>query len=561
MRQALLGGNDAPKTVAVETQSKTNLNVGAKGNAGKLKLKNCEYGKVCTRFPPEPSGYMHIGHLKAALMNNYFARAYGGTLLLRFDDTNPSKEKTEFVDAFLRDLKILNIVPDRISHSSDHFDKVMELATKMIQEGKAYVDSTEKEQIKKERFDGIESQCRSHPIDVNLKMWKEMIEGTPEGQTYVLRAKIDMKNPNKCLRDPAIYRCNVNTPHLRTKTKYKVYPLYDFVCPILDSIEGVTHALRSSEYHDHNPLYHWVIKALGLRHVELEDFSRLDFKWTLLSKRKLQWFVDNGHVDSWDDPRFPTIQGILRRGMSVEVLTEYILSLGPSKTPTRQEMDKLWALNKKFIDPNVPRYSVVDAEDRVVLHIDGAPTEVEARNVARHKKNPALGQKTTRYLNRVWIEGIDAASFAVGEQVTLMDWGNVAITAVDKEGEKVSAVHGKFIPNGDFSETKKITWLADTKDLIDVDIIEYDTIITKDHLEPDEDFVNFVRTPSRFQFKAIGDANLRLLNVGDKIQLERRGYFICDRINSERSTLTLIMVPDGRARDHSVLGKKVEHRR
>lgn len=290
-----------------------------------IDLPGAEMGKVCTRFPPEPSGYLHIGHAKAALLNQFLAQKYQGRLIIRFDDTNPAKEKDEFVESILQDLETLGVKGDIVTYTSDYFPQLMEMCEKLIKEGKAYVDDTEREQMQMERKALIESRCRNTSVEENLKLWKEMIAGTDRGTQCCVRGKLDMSNPNASLRDPVYYRCNP-TPHHRVGSKYKVYPTYDFACPFVDSIEGVTHALRSSEYHDRNDQYYRVLEDMQLRRVHVWDFSRLNFVYTLLSKRKLQWFVDNGFVEGWNDPRFPTVQGIIRRGLTVEALKQFILS-------------------------------------------------------------------------------------------------------------------------------------------------------------------------------------------------------------------------------------------
>merc|ERR1719440_2607475 len=276
-------------------------------------LKNAEKGKVCTRFPPEPSGYLHIGHAKAAMLNNHYARHFKGKLILRFDDTNPSKEKMEFEESIISDLKTLNIFPDKVSHTSDYFDKLQGLMEQVIKNGDAYCDDTDVETMRAERDAGTESKCRSHNVQENLRRWQEMLKGSEEGKKNCVRGKMDMKCLNKCLRDPVFYRCKTDVPHHQHGFKYKAYPTYDFACPVVDSKEGVTHALRTIEYKDRDEMYEWVIKNGGCKKVHLVEFSKTQFSHTVLSKRKLAWFVDNGHVPGWNDPRFPTIQGIMRR--------------------------------------------------------------------------------------------------------------------------------------------------------------------------------------------------------------------------------------------------------
>jgi glutamyl-tRNA synthetase len=316
--EASKAGGDSEASAAVEEKEKTD-------GSFEVDLPGAEMGKVCTRFPPEPSGYLHIGHAKAALLNQYFAQKYNGRLIIRFDDTNPSKEKDEFVDSILQDLETLGVKGDVITYTSDYFPQLMEMCEKLIKEGKAYVDDTEREQMQLERKALIESKCRNQTVEENLKLWQEMVAGTARGVQCCVRGKLDMSNANASLRDPVYYRCNP-TPHHRVGSKYKVYPTYDFACPFVDSIEGVTHALRSSEYHDRNDQYYRVLDDMQLRRVHVWDFSRLNFVYTLLSKRKLQWFVDNGKVEGWHDPRFPTVRGITRRGLTVEALKQFILS-------------------------------------------------------------------------------------------------------------------------------------------------------------------------------------------------------------------------------------------
>lgn len=302
---------------------------------------------VITRFPPEPSGYLHIGHAKAALLNDYFAhKKYKGTMILRFDDTNPMKEKQEFEDSIIEDLALLGISPDRTTHTSDYFQELHDYCVQMLKEGTAYADDTPQEQLRQERMDGIPSKRRDALPEESLAHFKEMQAGTEEGKQWFIRAKISMSDPNKAMRDPVIYRCSPQ-PHHRTGDRWKVYPTYDFCCPIVDSIEGVTHALRTTEYNDRDAQYQWFIKALKLRGVYNWNFSRLNMVRTLLSKRKLTNFVNDGTVRGWDDPRMPTVRGIRRHGMTIPALQEFILRQGPSKNIVLQDWAAFWATNKK----------------------------------------------------------------------------------------------------------------------------------------------------------------------------------------------------------------------
>uniref|UniRef100_A0A7M4DZW3 Bifunctional glutamate/proline--tRNA ligase n=1 Tax=Crocodylus porosus TaxID=8502 RepID=A0A7M4DZW3_CROPO len=451
-----------------------------KQDVGKfVELPGAEVGKVIVRFPPEASGYLHIGHAKAALLNQHYQVNFKGKLIMRFDDTNPEKEKEDFEKVILEDVAMLHIKPDQFTYTSDHFETIMKYAEKLIQEGKAYVDNTPAEQMKMEREQRKESKHRNNSVEKNLEMWEEMKKGTEYGQTCCLRAKIDMSCNNGCMRDPTLYRCK-NQPHPRTGNTYKVYPTYDFACPIVDSIEGVTHALRTTEYHDRDEQFYWIIEALGIRKPYIWEYSRLNLNNTVLSKRKLTWFVNEGLVDGWDDPRFPTVRGVLRRGMTVEGLKQFIAAQGSSRSVVNMEWDKIWAFNKKVIDPVAPRYTALLKNEMVTVNIPEAVEEM--KEVAKHPKNPDVGLKPVWYGSRVLIEGADADTLTEGEmQEELM----------------------------------------------------------------------------------LGDPCLKELKKGDIIQLQRRGFFICDQpyepispYSCKEAPCILIYIPDGHTKEMPTSGSK-----
>ncbi|KAL9107351.1 MAG: hypothetical protein Q9227_007716 [Pyrenula ochraceoflavens] len=257
---------------------------GANYNIG---LQDTDRG-VVTRFPPEPSGYLHIGHAKAVFLNDYFAHEkYPGTLLCRFDDTNPEKEKEEFTQAIVEDLALMGIKPDRVSFTSSYFTELYEACVTLIKNGKAYADDTPKDRLSEQRKNRQASRHRDETVENNLARFEEMKRGSEDGRRWSIRAKINFDSRNGALRDPIIYRCNIKDPHARTGTAWKMYPTYDFACPVIDSLEGVTHALRTTEYRDRNPQYQWFLDALKLRKVHIWDFARMNFVRTLLSKRKL----------------------------------------------------------------------------------------------------------------------------------------------------------------------------------------------------------------------------------------------------------------------------------
>ncbi|KDP23319.1 hypothetical protein JCGZ_23152 [Jatropha curcas] len=545
-------GLGKPATAKLKEQQVVNGDISEKGKAGsrtsEVDLPDAEIGKVRLRFAPEPSGYLHIGHAKAGLLNQYFAQRYKGELIVRFDDTNPSKESSEFVDNLLKDIETLGITYVKVTHTSDYFDKLMEKAEELIRQGKAYVDDTPREQMQKERMDGIESKCRNNSVEENLKLWKEMIAGSERGLQCCLRGKLDMQDPNKSLRDPVYYRCNP-VPHHRIGSKYNIYPTYDFACPYVDAIEGISHALRSSEYHDRNAQYYRIQEDLGVRKVHIYEFSRLNMVYTLLSKRNLRWFVENGKVDGWDDPRFPTVQGIVRRGLKVEALVQFILEQGASKNLNLMEWDKLWTINKKIIDPVCPRHTAVIEERRVLLTLTNGPETPFVRIIPRHKKYEGAGEKATTYTKRIWMDYDDAASISENEEVTLMDWGNAIIKEIVKdESGKVTELIGFLHLEGSVKSTKlKLTWLPEITELVNILLVEFDYLITKKKLEEGENFLDVLNPLTKREIEAIGDSNMRNLKRGEILQLERKGYFRCDvPFVRPSKPIVLFAIPDGR---------------
>lgn len=509
-----------------------------------IDLPDAKMGEVVTRFPPEPSGYLHIGHAKAALLNQYFAQAFKGKLIIRFDDTNPSKEKQEFQDSILEDLELLGIKGDRVTYSSDYFQEMYDLCVKMIKEGKAYCDDTPTEKMREERMDGIASARRERSVEENLKIFtEEMTNGTEEGLKNCVRAKIDYQAPNKALRDPVIYRCNL-TPHHRTGATWKVYPTYDFCVPVVDALEGVTHALRTIEYRDRNPQYDWMLKAMNLRKVHIWDFARVNFVRTLLSKRKLQWMVDKNLVSNWDDPRFPTVRGVRRRGMTVEGLRNFVLSQGPSRNVINLEWNLIWAFNKKIIDPVAPRLTAVVNPVKLHLEGEGTPQTPKVEMRAKHKKNPDVGEKKVIFYKDIVIDKDDADVIEENEEVTLMDWGNIIITKKNADG----SLTGKLHLDGDFKKTKhKLTWLADTEDSVSVDLVDFDHLISKDRLEEDESFEDFLTPQTEFHTSAIADLNVKDLKSGDIIQFERKGYYRLDQPAKDGKPFVFFTIPDGKS--------------
>eukprot|EP00457_Paulinella_chromatophora_P002940 gb/GEZN01002945.1/.p1 GENE.gb/GEZN01002945.1/~~gb/GEZN01002945.1/.p1 ORF type:complete len:728 (+),score=143.95 gb/GEZN01002945.1/:310-2184(+) len=530
----------------------------SKGGSYEIDLPGAAMGKVVTRFPPEPSGYLHIGHMKACLLNDYFAKYYKGKLILRFDDTNPNAEKEEFVEGIYNDLKLAEVVYHQVTHTSDSFDVILDYATKLIKKGGAYVDDTPQLEMQAERKAKQESPCRNQSIEENLRRWDEMQKATEFGLKCVLRAKIDMTSDNATLRDPALFRCNVTTPHHRTGTKYKVYPTYDFACPIVDSLEGVTHALRTVEYRDRNAQYDWVLQALGLRKVHIWDFSKLSLKYTVLSKRKLKQLVEMNAVTGWDDPRFPTVRGIVRRGLSIAALREFIKLQGASQSTCLMEWDKLWAMNRDIIEKTSKRYSVVSRDDSVLLQLKDI-NKPYFKTVDLHPKDQTLGTKEVAISGSLLIEAEDAKNIKAGEEITLINLGNAIVEKVGKD-----KLEGKSHLDGNVKATKlKTQWVSKDKTLVNVNLIEYDHLIKVEKLEPGMELSdpNVGTECSKYETAALGEAALANVKKGEVVQLTRRGFYICDKPLSKESSMDLIFIPDGKQKGMSTLSSKVVRRR
>ncbi|KAI6794835.1 glutamyl-tRNA synthetase-like protein [Hortaea werneckii] len=507
-------------------------------------------GPVVTRFPPEPSGYLHIGHAKAALLNEYFAHARpDGKLICRFDDTNPSKESQEFRDSISFDLKLMDIVPDLISYSSDYFQTMHELALRLIQAGKAFADDSELGKGDQDRRNRLPSKRRDLSVEETLSHFAEMKEGTAEGQRWCLRARIAYDHPNGTLRDPVIYRCNLQ-PHHRTGAAWKMYPTYDFCAPILDSLEGVTLALRTNEYRDRNAQYEWMQQALGLRAVTIWDFSRMNFVRTVLSKRKLARIVVQGRVWGWDDPRMPTIRGIMRRGMTVTALRDFILKQGPSRNILNLEWGALWAVNRKVIDPVAPRYTAIDTQDVVRCNVNGRAAQCGAQRPL-HPKNPAMGTRLVTYADVISIEQADAETVEVDEEITLMGWGNAFIRSIEKDeaSGRVSALDVELDLAGDFKKTqKKITWLASVPDEehIALDLHTFDFLIAKDKLEPADDLEENLAPVTQTVVRAMTNSEIRAVQPGTTVQFERKGFFRFDGFDQDSGAMVFFNVPTGK---------------
>ena len=525
--------------------------------AGMNLLEGGIAGRVVTRFPPEPSGYLHIGHAKAVLLNDYYARRYRGRLIVRFDDTNPSKEKEEYQASIVEDLAKLGVTPDLITFTSDYFETIIKYAEYLIQNGLAYMDDTPQEQMKEERMERKNSKHRDQTPDEAMGFFKMMCSGSAEGGAWCLRAKIDMLSDNGTMRDPVLFRQNL-TPHHRSGTQFKAYPTYDLACPIVDSIEGVTHALRTTEYNDRDAQYQWIQKALLLRRVRIHAFSRVNFNYTVMSKRKLTWFVDVGHVTGWDDPRFPTVRGVVRRGIHIDALRSFMYSQGASRNIVNMDWSSFWALNKKEIDKNAKRFMAIDKTEHVRLKITNAPPAESLSYLTTdlHPKDPSLGHRLVRIGSEVLLETVDTDGMVVGELFVLVRWGVMKLLQVD------GGLEAEYVPDGDFKTAKrKLSWIAAADSNTPCVLTEFDNLVTKEKLEEEDDFKEFLNPCTLATTDVIGDAGLKMLQKNEVIQLERRGYYRVDRPYMGRDKpLILFMVPDGKVKAMGGLAGKLAHR-
>lgn len=451
----------------------------------------------------------------------------------------------------------MGIKADKVSHTSDYFKELYEYCVQLIKEGNAYADDTLQEKMRDERMKGIPSERRDSSVEDNLARFEEMKKGTEEGQRWCIRAKMSVDDPNKAMRDPVIYRCS-DEEHHRTGDEWNIYPTYDFCCPIVDAIEGVTHALRTTEYNDRDAQYQWFLKALRLRPVYNWGFARLNFVRTLLSKRKLTKIVDSGFVWGWDDPRMPTVRGVRRRGVTIPALREFILKQGPSKNIVNLDWYSFWATNKKYIDPIAARYTAIAEDAKVPVTVIGAREGVITEEKDKHAKYTNLGKKKVVFSSSIIMEQEDAASFAQDEEITLMNWGNAIVRKISHSinplakpsGFKtVTALELELHLQGDVKKTsKKVTWLSTDQNLIPVELVDFDYLITKDKLEEGDQLEDFLNPNTETRTKALADCNVAELKVDDIVQFDRKGYFRIDKAFAHGEPAIAFQIPTGRGK-------------
>ncbi len=504
-------------------------------------------GRVVTRFPPEPNGYLHIGHAKAICLDFGLAQEFGGHCNLRFDDTNPTKEEVEYVESILYDVKWLGFDwGNNLFYASDYFEQLYQWAVELIKKGKAYVDDLDLEQIREYRGTltepGRESPYRNRSVEENLDLFARMRAGEFEDGSRTLRAKIDMASPNLNLRDPVMYRIR-RTPHHRTGEAWCIYPLYDWAHGQSDSIEGITHSLCTMEYEDHRPLYDWFLDELGIYHPQQIEFARLNLSHTVLSKRKLRLLVENKVVAGWDDPRMPTISGIRRRGYTPESIRDFCDRIGVAKNQNLIDVALLEHCLREDLNKRAPRVMAVLQPLKVVIdnYPEGQVEELEAVN---NPEDPAMGTRKIPFSREIWIDRDDFREdppkkyfrLSPGAEVRLR-WSYiikcVGVVRDEKTGEIVElrCTYDPATRSSNPTDRKikgTIQWVS-AQHAIPAEVRLYEQLFTTPKPDEAENWLEFIN-PNSLQVvrNAVVEPSLAQTAPGNRYQFERVGYFCTD---------------------------------
>jgi glutaminyl-tRNA synthetase len=516
-------------------------------------LKTNKYGgRVHTRFPPEPNGYLHIGHGKSICLNFGLAAEFGGKTNVRFDDTNPSKEETEYVDSIIEDVRWLGFDwEDRLFYASDYFDQLYEWGVQLIKAGKAYVDDLSAEQIREYRgtltSPGKESPYRNRSVEENLDLFQRMRAGEFPDGTRTLRAKIDMASPNLNMRDPVMYRI-LHAEHHRTGNKWCIYPMYDFAHGQSDSIERITHSICTLEFEDHRPLYNWFVEELGIFHPQQIEFDRLNLTYTLLSKRKLLQLVQNGNVRGWDDPRMPTLSGMRRRGYTPEAIRNFCAAIGVSKTNGIIELAMLEHYLREDLNKRAPRVMAVLRPLRVVIdnYPEGQTEEMDAVN---NPEDQSAGSRKVPFSRVLYIEQDDFREnppkqyyrLSPGREVRLRYGYFITCTRIvkDEKSGEVVEVHCTYDPatrGGNSPDGRKVKatihWVS-AQHAIDAEVRLYDNLFMKENPDEVAEGQDFTANLNPNSLEVVANAKLEpsLANAahGSRYQFERLGYFCVDK--------------------------------
>ena len=518
-------------------------------------------GRVATRFPPEPNGYLHIGHAKSICLNFGLAKRFNGTCNLRFDDTNPVTEDLEFMNSIMEDVKWLGFSwDDRLYNASDYFEKLYEAAVHLIKNGKAYVDSLTADEIREHRGTltqaGKESPHRQRSVEENLDLFARMRAGEFPDGAHVLRAKIDMSSPNINLRDPALYRIR-HEHHHKTGDKWCIYPMYDYAHGISDAIEGITYSICTLEFEDHRPLYEWFLNQLpAFEHRPRQiEFARLNLNYTITSKRKLKQLVTEGHVNGWDDPRMPTLAGLRRRGVPPQSLREFCDRVGVSKAASIVDMGLLDFCIRDEFERNAPRAMAVLRPLKVVIE-SYADDKVETIESPRHQQKPELGTRTLHMTREIFIEQDDFMEdppkdffrLGPGREVRLRNSYIIKCNSVVKDAAgrvvELRCSHdvdtlGKNPVDG--RKVKGIVHWVSAKHAKPAEVRLYDRLFTAanpDDASTGKEFTAFLNPNSLEILRdARVEASLADAKPGEAFQFERLGYFCLDTKDAKGGAL------------------------
>ena len=515
-------------------------------------LKTNKYdGRVVTRFPPEPNGYLHIGHAKSICLNFGIAEEYGGRCHLRFDDTNPIKEEQEYIDSIKEDVRWLGFDwGEHEYYASDYFDQLYEWAIQMIKDGNAFVCNLSAEEIREHRgtltTPGKDSPYRSRSIEENLELFGKMCAGDFDEGTHTLRAKVDMASPNLNMRDPVMYRI-LKSPHPHVGDKWCIYPMYDFTHGQSDSIEKITHSICTLEFEDHRPLYDWYIDALGIYHPQQIEFARLNLTYTVMSKRRLLELVREGHVHGWDDPRMPTISGMRRRGYTPESIRRFCKMIGVAKADNTVDIAQLQFCVREDLNKVAPRYMAVLRPLKVVIE-NYPEDQVEEMDAVNNPEDPDAGSRKVPFSKTIYIEQEDFMEdppkkyyrLAPGREIRLRYAYFITCKEVIKDaGGNVIELRCTYDPatrGGDAPDGRKVKatlhWVS-ADHAIDAEVRLYDHLFTKPFPGDAEEGLDWRSNLNPDSLVVLQGAKLEPAlaeaKPGDRVQFERMGYYCVDK--------------------------------
>jgi len=515
-------------------------------------LKACRIkGRVATRFPPEPNGYLHIGHAKSICLNFGIAADYGGTCNLRFDDTNPHKENIEYVQAIQEDVRWLGYDwGDRLFYASDYFEQLYGYAIELIRKGKAYVCDLSAEQIREYRGTltepGKDSPFRNRSVEENLDLFERMRNGEFADGSRVLRALIDMPSPNINMRDPTLYRIRHGVIHHQTGEEWCIYPMYDYTHPISDAIEGITHSICTLEFEDHRPLYDWVLDNVSVScHPQQIEFSRLNLQYTVMSKRKLTELVSEGYVEGWDDPRMPTVAGMRRRGYSAASIRDFCERIGVTKAENIVEMGMLEYSVREDLNAHAPRRMAVLHPLKVII-TNYPGDQVEELQTANHPQDKSMGIRSLPFTREVYIDRDDFREEASGKFKRLVSGGEVRLrnayvircdAVIKDDHDEIIELHCTYDPatlgtNPEGRKVKGVIHWVSVPYGLPAEIRLYDRLFihpTPDAAKDGKNYKEYINPDSLHTLTlSIVEPNLAEARPGENFQFEREGYFCLD---------------------------------